>query len=1404
VAGNCSERDTFVFYFSGHGERSNNGTLFLYIDRTDADQLPFTGVSITHVIEPLQFCRARNKMLILDCCHAGAAAANQNLLKSSEIVPMEDVTQYNKQYDNFIVLAASGRLEKARELDAINGSFLTSRLCSALRDPNHSTVDKETSGVSLRTLLPWLEKEAVEHNNSTKRDLWVPVPYSYGTSKGPMWLTITAADWKPAEIDWPDGTTMVILPISPVRATLGKAASAGAEIVVANASSGSDNEEFALCIGKHPVTNAQYRRIMETEPVGELVQSSRWEGAFHPFRDDRFKCGDKPVVCVTHEDCEKYASRVNDLGRSMGKFSMLPTIGLWEYSAFRTEHSSRDPNIWRKFKPRPNPESASPLDIDQSGQSANDLGITDLIGNVWEWCVDRSKGMVSMRGGGYSDDPASLVPFKDLIPAGAERIARSDLGFRLAGLIRLDQLPEYVRSLLKVSRKLEGEDFEHLELSNSRHAPNGPVTQSPRRRVAIPPGYRLQRPVRILIAASEGLENELAIVRETLNRSPLTNVPVNLFEWSALLREWSSSQQTTSYHHPPISPYDGVVLLAGMNSTGLSAVSDLFDAAKYYVTDRSCWLVYNITSAPDPEATKPLQKLAEGISWITCTAKEFGDRFFRDHQELVLSLVHPRQTDDLVQQQVANPYRGLESYGLENAKLFYGRSEEVSELRNTLAERSHGLLAVVGASGAGKSSLVRAGLIYRLTLDAIPGSSHWSFVEVIMSKPPLASTAAALYVSSSALRREFRDPTAFEASLSDSRAHSRIVELALAGLPSDARLVLFFDQFEQVFALEGSTPSRFFRMLRDLIAHPRVYVILTIRADFYTDLMETELGKIDEAKKPFWLRSIDQNSMFKVVYWPAVASGLRFENEDLVRQILADCGSGAGSLPLLSFAMNQLVDRTLPNTELTRAAYNELGGVKGAIQKIAVEVFEKHNPTPETMSRLFSRLVHINEDETATKTIARFDRNDSKWTDEEVKLMHSLVDARLLCTDKPQRDAASFTLEIAHEALLNHWDVLTDWVTRSRNALRTMQTAERAAKDWETTLAESRQPRGTNGAQPGPEGALQWEREIDLGRQHFWPQERLNTVREAMNQLGIKDETLKKHVRDFIRDERDRLLEELNHPIGHKRRAEIGAKLADLGDPRPGVGVRNDGTPELAWCKVPPGKITLYDDDGRDLGKFDVAQIWISKYELTLAQFNGFTGSSAYYEDRWWAGLAVQPSKHNPYPQPTPLNCPAQFVSWYQAVAFCRWLSEQLHFSVRLPTEWEWVQAATGGRADYKYSWGADWDEAKCSHRGGVRHITAVGLYPKEMSPVGALDMIGNVFEWCLNEYDRPDVIDVSGENARTTRGGGYFSPPEHCTVDFRQADRADGTKDDGHRIAVGIRLVAEDPPADALFYTGN
>ena len=133
-------------------------------------------------------------------------------------------------------------------------------------------------------------------------------------------------------------------------------------------------------------------------------------------------------------------------------------------------------------------------------------------------------------------------------------------------------------------------------------------------------------------------------------------------------------------------------------------------------------------------------------------------------------------------------------------------------------------------------------------------------------------------------------------------------------------------------------------------------------------------------------------------------------------------------------------------------------------------------------------------------------------------------------------------------------------------------------------------------------------------------------------------------------------------------------------------------------------------------------------------------------------------------------NHPAENLCCLDAMAFCRWLSARLGYEVRLPTEWEWQQAATGGDPMNVYPWGPEWDGNRANtYESELHRSTAVGMYPHGISPVGTLDMSGNVWEWCLNEHDNPRNVAPAVNARRVVRGGSW----EFDRTDARAACRS-------------------------------
>jgi formylglycine-generating enzyme required for sulfatase activity len=280
---------------------------------------------------------------------------------------------------------------------------------------------------------------------------------------------------------------------------------------------------------------------------------------------------------------------------------------------------------------------------------------------------------------------------------------------------------------------------------------------------------------------------------------------------------------------------------------------------------------------------------------------------------------------------------------------------------------------------------------------------------------------------------------------------------------------------------------------------------------------------------------------------------------------------------------------------------------------------------------------------------------------------------------------------------------------------------------------------------------------------------------------------------DRLSDETRGLLAEIDDPdTPPTRRLEIGDELASLGDPRVGVGLSDDGLPEIDWIEI-PGGVFLYGDEReqRELPTFHMA-----RYPVTNAQYQAFIDAGGYSDKRWWEGLAE--SFENPeeakWKEP---NRPRERVSWSEAMAFCRWLSDRLGYAIRLPTEWEWEKAARGtdGRM---YPWGEGYrtgyanvketgDKAVSTYY--LEQTTAVGLYPQGASPYGVEDMVGNVWEWCLNEVDNPERIEPSGNKARVLCGGSSF----FISVNAYASSRRWLNPDDRDHF-IGFRVVCSSP----------
>lgn len=237
-------------------------------------------------------------------------------------------------------------------------------------------------------------------------------------------------------------------------------------------------------------------------------------------------------------------------------------------------------------------------------------------------------------------------------------------------------------------------------------------------------------------------------------------------------------------------------------------------------------------------------------------------------------------------------------------------------------------------------------------------------------------------------------------------------------------------------------------------------------------------------------------------------------------------------------------------------------------------------------------------------------------------------------------------------------------------------------------------------------------------------------------------------------------------------RAAIGIALAKLDlDSRKGIGLDSKGLPDIDWVEIPAGKF-VYQDNKRK--KLHLDAFKMSRYPVTNTQFQAFIADRGYDTDEWWEGLQKPDTAHEPYWKEG--NRPVEQVNWYEAMAFCRWLSSRMKLDIRLPTEEQWEKASRGtdGR---EYPWGNGYKTGYANinetyGEAGIYNLqetSAVGIYPQGQSPFGLMDMAGNVWEWCLNKWDDPKMVtaDIS-DSGRVVRGGSWDFSSEGCRSSSR------------------------------------
>ncbi len=388
-----------------------------------------------------------------------------------------------------------------------------------------------------------------------------------------------------------------------------------------------------------------------------------------------------------------------------------------------------------------------------------------------------------------------------------------------------------------------------------------------------------------------------------------------------------------------------------------------------------------------------------------------------------------------------NPYLGLRAFAESDAAAFHGRSRLVAELVEHLAIPGRNLLAVVGPSGSGKSSVVRAGLLPALRQGGVPGSQKWFTITMQPGDRPFEALETAL------LRVAVNPPASLLDQLRD--GHRGILRSATRILPDDNGVVLLvIDQFEELFTNDVSDADRdlFLRGLAVAASESTspVRIVLTLRADFYDEpLRHPTFAPLVKAHTHA-VTPLAPDELEEAITLPASAVGVGFE-PGLVAEIIAEATSQPGALPLLQFALTQAFDHA-DGAAISSDDYRSIGGLAGALWQRAESLFmEAKSDEQAACRRLFGRLVTLGEG--ADDTRRRLRRSELMADDATDAAIERFGSARLLTFDRDSSTREP-TIEIAHEALLREWPRLRRWLDDDRDTLRQHRRLTATSELW--------------------------------------------------------------------------------------------------------------------------------------------------------------------------------------------------------------------------------------------------------------------------------------------------------------------------------------------------------------------